>query len=42
MSSIGFLKNYVKENISDLTLDDVLNDEEFLDELQRKDETFIQ
>jgi hypothetical protein len=43
MSSIGFLRNYVKENINnpELTLEEILNDEEFLDELQRKDETFI-
>jgi hypothetical protein len=42
--SIGFLRNYVKENLmnGDMSLEDILNDEEFLDELQRKDETFLQ
>jgi hypothetical protein len=41
--SMGFLRNYVKENINnpDTTLDDILNDEEFLEELQKKDETFV-
>jgi hypothetical protein len=40
---MSFLGNYVNDNInnSDLTLEDVINDEEFIDELQKKDENIL-
>jgi hypothetical protein len=40
---MSFLTNYVKENINnpDLILEDVINDEEFVDELKKKDEYFL-
>lgn len=39
-SSLGFLRKYVTEN-PDCDLFEVLNDEEFLDELKLQDEIFI-
>ncbi len=40
---MSFLGNYLNENSNnpDLTLEDVINDEEFLDELQKKDEILL-
>jgi len=40
MSQLGFLKNYLESN-TDIPLDDVLNDEDFLEELKLEDESLI-
>ncbi len=40
MSQLGFLKNYLEKN-SDIALDDVLNDEDFLEELKLEDDNLI-
>jgi hypothetical protein len=41
MNTVGFLRKYIKEN-QDLTFEEVLNDEEFLEELRIKDEIFLE
>ncbi len=40
---MSFLENYINQNLNnpDLTLEDIINDEEFLEELQKKDEKFL-
>ena len=40
MTQLGFLRDYIKNN-SDSPLDDVLNDEDFLEELKIEDESLI-
>jgi hypothetical protein len=37
---LGFLKKYIESN-SDVTLEEILNDEDFLDELKIKDDRLI-
>lgn len=39
-SSIGFLRNYIIDN-PNCDLFEILNDEEFLDELKVKDDSFM-
>jgi hypothetical protein len=41
---MSFLSNYISENINnpELTLEDIINDEEFLDELAKKDEKILE
>ncbi len=39
-SAIGFLRKHVQNN-PNCDIEEVLNDEEFLDELKIKDESFI-
>ena len=39
-SSLGFLRKYISDN-PDCDLIEILNDDEFLDELKVKDETFL-
>jgi hypothetical protein len=40
MNNVGFLRNYINENPT-ITLDEVLDDEEFLEELKIKNDTFL-
>lgn len=40
MSAIGFLRQYIKEN-ENVTLEEILNDEEFLEELKIKDDFIL-
>ena len=40
MSSVGFLKNYILENPT-VSIEEVLDDEEFLDELKIKNDSFL-
>lgn len=40
MSGVGFLNKYIDEN-ANCTLEEVLDDEEFLEELGQKNENFI-
>jgi hypothetical protein len=41
MSSYGFLQKYIRENNYELPIEDLLNDEDFLDELKFKDEKML-
>lgn len=40
MSNLGYLRTYITEQ-SDAKLEDVLNDEDFLDELKVQDDNFM-
>lgn len=41
MSNYGFLKKYIESNNFEVSLEEILNDEDFLDELKLKDENFL-
>jgi hypothetical protein len=41
MSNYGFLQKYIQQNNYEVPLEDILNDEDFLDELKFKDENLI-
>jgi hypothetical protein len=41
MSNYGFLQKYIQQNNNEVPLEDILNDEDFLDELKFKEEGLI-
>ena len=41
MSGYGFLKKYIETNNFEIPIEEILNDEDFLDELNFKDDNLI-